>query len=231
MPFRRNKDIERLLRAQRPEPGDELVRSLAGRARKPLASRSRPRLAFTGALSAGMLVVLTAFGGLGYAATTVTSVAKTIEKVVAPGSSHAVASINLSSGGDQYKPGYGWGDKHHVHSGPPGIKREKPVQRRHFGKALHVSTAVSIDEQAHLTISVLGPRGKLQILQNRSKIGTDSKGPSTKNLQYLVLVPRTIPLDIAIPTKNIVHGALYKIRIAARSPINVTKVFTITFSG
>jgi hypothetical protein len=231
MPFRRNKDIERLLRAQRPHPSDELVRSLAGQARRPLASRSRPRVAFAGALSAGMLVMLASFGGLGYAATTMSSVARTIEKVVAPGSTRAVATISLSSGGDQYKPGYGWGDKHHVHSGPPGIKLEKPVRRSRFRRALHISTAFSIDEQAHLTISVIGARGKLQILQNRSRIGTDSKGPSTKNLQYLVLVPRTIPLDVAIPTKNIVRGALYRIRITARSPINAIKVYTVTFRG
>jgi hypothetical protein len=37
--------------------------------------------------------------------------------------SRAIAASNGSSP-PRTKPGYGWGDKNHMHSGPPGLKRK-----------------------------------------------------------------------------------------------------------
>jgi hypothetical protein len=82
----RGDGLERELRAQRPEPRQEFLRSLeseisGARYRKP--SRSL-RLGLAGAVTAVMIVSVGAFGGLGYAATGVTHAVKAASHAVAP---------------------------------------------------------------------------------------------------------------------------------------------------
>ena len=48
-------------------------------------------------------------------------------------------------------------------------------------------------------------------------------------MQYLVLVPRTIPLKLAIPTNLLKPGKRYAITISARSPSGEVKTLTIPF--
>src|SRR5579864_1601839 len=70
-------DLERELRANRPEPRPEFLRSLVLRVRgegqaAPRASRPRAlRLTLVGAVTVAMLVALASVGGLGYAASAV----------------------------------------------------------------------------------------------------------------------------------------------------------------
>jgi hypothetical protein len=70
--WRRGDDLEARLRANRPEPRRELVSSIAARIDEAPRPR-RHRLALAGALTAGALVMFSAFGGLGYAANAVES--------------------------------------------------------------------------------------------------------------------------------------------------------------
>lgn len=102
--MRRQDDLERELRAQRPEPRRELVDGIASRIvgeRRHGASRGA-RLGVALALSAGMLAALGAFGGLGYAANGVTHAVSSAVHAVAPAQSSA-PSVPYSSAMAQYK--------------------------------------------------------------------------------------------------------------------------------
>jgi hypothetical protein len=119
---RRPDDIEAELRAGRPVPRESFVHELSGKLRSPGSSFVRRRLGFAAALSAAMLIALTAVGGLGYASSA-TSHAVTALKNVVVKSNHTkkhVSTVHLSPALSQYKPGCGLGDKNHIHTGPPG---------------------------------------------------------------------------------------------------------------
>ena len=142
--FRRKSEfdeLERGLRESRPEPSDDLIRTVSSRFwRGPSLRRlAAPRLAFAAALSALLLAAFGAFGGFGYASKAASGqiTAFTNVKGKSSGNGVAASSSNRSSnnrdnnnGGndngdddddddgpddDQYKPGKGCGDKNHVH--------------------------------------------------------------------------------------------------------------------
>jgi hypothetical protein len=105
MGFLRGKDeLERELRAQRPEPRRELVDGIASRIVGDRRRRSgrRLRLGVAVALSAGMLGVLGAFGGLSYAANGVTHAVSSAVHAVVPAQASA-PSVSYSSAMAQYK--------------------------------------------------------------------------------------------------------------------------------
>jgi len=102
--WRRDDDLERELRAQRPEPRPEFLSALESRIhgdryRRPARSL---RLGLAGVLTAGMLVALAGFGGLSYAASGVTHAVTSAVHVVAP-VHHATPSSKLSSAMVQYQ--------------------------------------------------------------------------------------------------------------------------------
>jgi len=102
--LKRQDDLERELRAQRPEPRRELVDGIASKIvdeRRQGASRGA-RLGVAVALSAGMLAALGAFGGLSYAANGVTHAVTAAVHAVVPAQS-AAPSISYSSAMAQYK--------------------------------------------------------------------------------------------------------------------------------
>jgi hypothetical protein len=194
------------------------MRSLAPRRVK------RPQFAFAGALTAALAISLSAVGGVSYAANAVNSVVKAAKQIVTPQSNHLVLTINgANAGGDQYRPGYGWGDKNHTHTGPPGLAKSKPGEKappaqvkRLNSQAVTVSTSVTVDEQAALYFSVLDAQGNpLLLTQKGSAVGTGLKGPQTKSIHYVMLVPRTLSFQIRIPANLLVAGQSYSIRVIA----------------
>ena len=208
--------IERRLRAERPRPSAALMSSLTPR-RTP-----RRQFAFVGALTAALAVALASVGGVSYAATAVSSVVKVAQKIVAPASKHGVVVVQgLSAGGDQYRPGYGFGDPNHNHTGPPGLNKTgaktPPAQVRTINsKAVLVTTSITVDEQAAIYFSVLDPNGQqLLLTQKGSKIGAGVQGPQAKTIHYVMLVPRTIPVELRIPSNLLVSGQTYRIRVIA----------------
>jgi hypothetical protein len=245
--FKRGESLEGELRAARPRPSDELVSRIEGhiRSERPaLARRSSFRVAVPVALTAVMVGALAAVGGVGYAATSVEGAVKAVSHVFAPAKQHqAVVVEGLTSGGDQYKDGYGWGDDNHNHDGPPGVhggKKEKqkgdftpPLVAQLVGTTATVSTSFTIDEQAHLFISVIDKATGKQLLiaQDKSKVGKLLKGKQAKSLDYLVLVPRTIPLKLAIPANLLQAGRAYAIRVIARDPQGNKTNLLIPFNG
>jgi hypothetical protein len=186
-----------------------------------------------------MLVALAAVGGVSYAANAAVGAARTVQKVVTPLSAEqAIVVKGLSAGGDQYQPGYGWGDDDHNHDGPPAIRRDDDKNGKLRGKKdpkdgrfVSVSTAISVDEQVQLTVSVEAPGGKeLLISQRRSTVGKGVDGPSTKNVRYSVLVPRDeIPIKLSIPKNLLRPGVTYFIVVRAVDPDGEVKTIRIPF--
>ena len=240
--FRRGDRLEAELRAARPRPSDQLVSRIEGRVhaeRPSLAHRGSFRIAVPVALTAVMVGALAAVGGVGYAATSVESAAKAVSHVFVPAKQHqAVVVEGLTAGGDQYKPGFGFGDDNHNHDGPPGLKRKggefaAPLTPKIEGNTAFVSTSFTIDEQAHLWFSVIDKKTGKQLLitQTKSKAGGALSGVQAKNINYLVLVPRTIPLKLAIPANLLKPGSSYAIQIIARDPQGNKTKFQIPFNG
>lgn len=233
---RRSDDLERQLRAARPDPRPEFVSALAER----IGDETRPRrgsafrLAFAGGLTVVMLVGLAAVGGVSYAATAALDAARTIQKVVAPtGDEGAIVVRGLTAGTDQYRPGFGWGDPNHNHAGPPGLRRAKVRVRTNpnDSRFVRVSTTIGVDEQAHLTISVRTAGGQeLLLSQRRSNVGQGVEGPPTKNIQYSVLIPRNgIPVDLSIPRNLLRPGVTYFVVIRAEDPDGNVRTIRIPF--
>jgi hypothetical protein len=179
-----------------------------------------------------MLVALGAVGGLGYAANAAKNAASAVFAPNKPSS--ATSHGRITAGGDQYRPGYGWGDKNHNHTGPPGLRRRGSLapllQARRGPLGSTVTTAITVDEQADLFFSVIGPRGNAALLsQRRSRIGQGVSGPNTRAIRYRMLVPRTIPVVLNIPRGQLVPGAVYRIRVVARDPDENTRTTYIRF--
>jgi cytochrome c-type biogenesis protein CcmH/NrfG len=96
-------ELEAELRANRPEPSRELLHRLEASVRQD-GRRSRSgsfRVAFAGALAAGLLTALASVGGLSYAATGASQAMAKAKSVV---HAHAVAQIHQSQSAarDQY---------------------------------------------------------------------------------------------------------------------------------
>jgi hypothetical protein len=238
--FRRGDALGRELRRNRPAPSDELVARIEARVREsaPVARRGSFRIAVPVALTAAMVAALAAVGGVGYAASSVKHAASAVVHVFAPAKQHRpVVLSGLTAGGDQYRPGYGFGDPNHNHTGPPGLTRKggsfaPPLATKVKGTTAYVSTRFTIDEQAHLFISVVDTKGKkLLITQKKSAVGRGVKGKPTKTVQYLVLVPRSIPLKLALPANLVLPGHPYTIRVVARDPSGENSTLLIPFKG
>jgi hypothetical protein len=235
------RDIEKLegeLARLRPEPGFEFlcrVEALIGEP-APRAPRARPaprwRVAAVGAVTLSLAAGLAATGGLSYAASSVRGVVKVAHRAAKP--QQAVVVRGLSAGGDQYKPGFGFGDENHNHDGPPGLSRQEvtgssadsgtiPAAPTRDAQAKVVATAVTFDEQVHLYISVIDPKNTPLLLTQKSKrggstVGNGLNGPQTKFIQYAVLVPRTIPMRLRVPSNLLEPNVKYRIRIVAIDP-------------
>ena len=213
--------LEDALRRYRPPVSRALIVAIAG---EPTVAAvkgrtRRPQVAFGLALTAVLLAGLAAIGGVSYAANAVSQAARSVLVTHT-----TVVGRSLSSGGDQYRPGYGFGDPNHEHTGPPGIADGKPGEKAPPSqvkpavdrKAFLVTGQITVDEQAALYFSVLDPDGvQLLLTQRGSKIGSNVDGPQTKTIHYVMLVPRTIPLALRVPANLLQRGKTYTIRVIA----------------
>jgi hypothetical protein len=103
--WKRQHSLDRRLRHERPPAPDSLLNAVVQRIEATRKRRERSfRLGLAGALSVAMLVMLGAFGGLGYAKSSVGHAVKATVHVVAP-AKHATkptAQSQLSSAAAQY---------------------------------------------------------------------------------------------------------------------------------
>ncbi|TML91281.1 MAG: hypothetical protein E6G08_00605 [Actinobacteria bacterium] len=230
--------LEAELRALRPEPRPEFSAMLADRVRSERrgARGGSFRLAFAGVLTAAMVTSLAAFGGLGYAASGVTHVAKSVVQLVSPTKKIAPLAVgSATSGSDQYRPGYGFGDPNHVHTGPPGQNKKggpfaPPLTPACHGAVCTLSTTVTIDEQAHEFISVLIGGKKIPIIQRGSRFGGPLEGVPAKTLNYLVLIPGSRLLKLNIPRSLVPAAGRGQIRLIARDPDGNKSTLLIPFT-
>lgn len=235
--FRKSDPLERELRGARPTAAAELVHRIEARIDAERPRRTAFRYAVPAALTATMVAALAAVGGVGYAANSVAHAAAAVAHVFAPTQLHGRLTVaGATAGGDQYRPGYGFGDRNHNHTGPPGLEKKggffaPPLTARVKGTTATITTGFTIDEQAKLAISVLYKNKKLIINQGKSKVGAGVKGPATKTIQYLVLVPRAIPLKLALPARLLVPGRHYTIQVIAHDPQGNKSTLKIPFSG
>jgi hypothetical protein len=99
---RHDRRLARTLRAQRPQPPDRLIEEIRGS----VAPSSRPvrgrRLALAGAVPVFIVVLLSAFGGLGYAASGTEQAASAVRHVVAPAKQHRLVAVHHTAAHSQY---------------------------------------------------------------------------------------------------------------------------------
>jgi hypothetical protein len=196
--------------------------------------RPRRQFAFAAGMTAALAVALASVGGVSYAANAVVNVAKVAEKLVTPATHHGVVVVKgLNAGSDQYQPGYGFGDPNHNHAGPPGLDKQKPAKAQKVGQKEKVVTKVNVDEQAALSISVLDLAGnRLVLSQQGSKVGGGKLGVKpVKTIHFLVLVPRSIPIELLIPRNLLVPGKTYKIHVIAVDHDGNKSVLDIPFTA
>ena len=111
-------DLEAELRANRPQPSPDFLRRVEARVREDRRSRAGSfRIAFAGAMTAGVLVALAAVGGLGYAATGAGTAVHKAKKVVRH---NGVLVVHKSPARDQY--------------GPARVRKKKTTRRRAAGR-------------------------------------------------------------------------------------------------
>jgi hypothetical protein len=115
--WKREDPLERRLRRERPAPRAEFVEALGERLESEPYRRRRPaRLGFAAAVSIAMLVSLSAFGGLGYAASSVSHVVQTAVHVVTPppaSNAPAAAPAAAKSDEDDHTSSHGQYGHHH----------------------------------------------------------------------------------------------------------------------
>jgi hypothetical protein len=220
--------LARELAEHAPQPREEPLAGIVARIERQARRRhARARLAAAAGLSAALAAALGSVGGIGYAATAVGQAAGTVKKIVTPKQrQQPITVLSLTAGGDQYRPGFGFGDPNHNHTGPPGLQRSggpaAPPLRAIAAGSLgrNVGTQITLDEQAVLWISVVDRTGRPLLLTQRSKrggsvVGEGITGPQVKFIKYVMLVPRTIPLRLRVPSNLLRRGQSYRIRIVA----------------
>jgi hypothetical protein len=229
--------LESELKALRPRPRADFVHSLASRideAGRP-ARRPHRRLALAGALTAVVLAAMAGVGGFGYAATAARQAAHTVTSLLTSSGSDSAIDVTLNAGGDQYQPGYSWGDPAHNHEGPPGLTRRggalaPPLVASCNGQTALVRTTIVLDEQAVVRVSVLSPSGKKLLLnQKGSRIGGQVSGQQTKTITYRVLVPRALRVQLRIPCSLLAQGKTYRVVFVATDPDGGSTTLKVPF--
>ena len=138
-----NDDLERRLRRDRPEPRPEFLAMLSDRiADRPRHRRAMSRrFALVGAVTAVMLIAMSAVGGLGYAATAVKGVAEVAKAVVVAPASKVVAPV-VTAGKSDNKESSKSGNNQSGNSGnkESGKKDDKgdKADKKEYGHKKHM---------------------------------------------------------------------------------------------
>jgi hypothetical protein len=177
-----------------------------------------------------MLVGVASVGGFGYAATAAKSAFQDVRQILVASadSGGGIKVGGLSAGGDQYQPGFAWGDPSHTHTGPPGVVRQggelaPPLVATCRGKVSRVVLRVVLDEQADIAVTVTGPGGKTLLLNPAGD------RPKTKTLRYRVLVPRALRIVFSIPCGLLEDGHNYRILVRATDPDGERATLVVPF--
>ena len=97
-----NRRLVKALRAERPQPAETLVQSIRERARPATRPLPRRRFAVAAVLPVLIIVLLSAFGGLGYAASGTEQAVSVVRHVVVPAKQHKLVQLQRSAAQSQY---------------------------------------------------------------------------------------------------------------------------------
>lgn len=221
----RTRRVERLLRSHATPAPKGLVHAIEATLDRP-TRRTSPRRALTVAFAGAVVLTFSAqVGAVSVVAGSARDVARIVDRTLRP-TDRVLLSAN--AGSDQYRPGYGWGDPNHTHTGPP---RGRYVGGARVARQLWtvtITTRLSLDEQALLRTSVLAADGsRIPIIQSASSIGRGVDGPATKRILYRVLVPRTLLLRLTLPGRLAPPGSTVRVVVLAVDPDGERTTFTI----
>ena len=69
------------------------------------------------------------------------------------------------------------------------------------------------------------------LTQRGSRIGLGVEGPQTKTIHYVMLVPRSVPVQLRVPANLLKRGETYRIRVIAVDAQGNKTRFEIPFSA
>ena len=116
-----------------------------------------------------------------------------------------------------------WGDPRLITPGSALVYvRDRPAIHGAVQKdgTLRILTTVSLQSQAHLYATLLGPGGKQPFLiQKGSRLGAWLHGVPLKTVQALVLKPGTVPIRLSVHVKALRPKTTYRLQINAVDPV------------
>jgi GH25 family lysozyme M1 (1,4-beta-N-acetylmuramidase) len=116
-----------------------------------------------------------------------------------------------------------WGDPRLITPGSALVYvRNRPALHGAVQKdgTLRIITTVSLQSQAHLHATLLGPSGKQALLiQKGSRLGAWLSGVPLKTVQSLVLKPGTVPIRLSVHVKALTPRTTYRLEISAVDPV------------
>jgi GH25 family lysozyme M1 (1,4-beta-N-acetylmuramidase) len=131
--------------------------------------------------------------------------------------------LSLEAGRFAFFPANQWGDPRLITPGSALVYvRNRPPLHGAVQKdgTLRIITTVSLQSQAHLHATLLGPGGKQPlIIQKGSRLGAWLHGVPLKTVQALVLKPGTVPIRLSVTVKALTPKTTYKLQISAVDPV------------
>ena len=98
----RDRKVRKLLRDQRPAPSERLVQSIRDEVGTAPVRAPRRRFALAAVVPVFIVVLLSAFGGLGYAASGTQQAVVAVKHVVAPVKQHRLVTVQHTAAHSQY---------------------------------------------------------------------------------------------------------------------------------
>jgi GH25 family lysozyme M1 (1,4-beta-N-acetylmuramidase) len=126
-----------------------------------------------------------------------------------------------------------WGDPRLVSSARPSLTLVSRVaSARRADRSILLRCRFTLDSQAHLYASVVGPGGRKALLPRRgSRVGRWLKGRPTKILHTLQLRPGALPVRVRVPARQLRAKGRYVLRIEARDPYRRRSRLIVSFSA
>ena len=99
---RQTRKLARKLRTERPQPSELLIQEIRGTIEPSVRQLPRRRFAVAAVVPVFVVVLLSAFGGLGYAANGTEQAVTAVKHVVAPAKQHKLVIVKRSAAHSQY---------------------------------------------------------------------------------------------------------------------------------
>jgi hypothetical protein len=129
----------------------------------------------------------------------------------------------------------GWGDPRYATTAGPKLTFVSPLLAgKARARVLTLQTRFTVDNQAQLAVTVVGPTGRrITLLRRGSRIGGYLAGGPANTLESVQLRPGALPLRVRVLAARLKPGTRYRLRIEAQDPYrrHVTLTASFTFRG